>query len=865
MDGRHLIGAEQAQRAEPCAGDAVVERIVLRQREAERHGDAALDLPLAGERIDRLADEVRRVDLADRSVVVEHTHMGSVAVGDVADGIGNVLRAQRVGLGEVFAVELLPLERFPVHARPLRQLGADRAAAVAAGQRFHALPVRDAGIIGHPHIGARRREQLLTRPPAGFAGHERLARAGGRAGVRRVHRVGGLVDDILALTVQHGADDLRQHRAKSLSDAGCAGADMELTVLDRHDAAARIGNAHADARVLHRAGDADVLILLADVLHRLERFHKTGGRRRDLPVRQRLPGADGVAVADLPRGDAQLVCHLCERHFHGVAGLRHAEAAERARGRIVRIVRLAGDLKIFVVIGARRVRAGTLEHRAAERGIRAGVGDHLGLDALNESVAIAAHGDGHLHRVPLRVDEHTFLSAELHLDRTAREIGDERRVVLHRHILLAAEAAADEHIGHMDLFLGKPQQTGDLPRRVVSALIGGEDGQPVLVGIGDRALRLEEGVLRVRRFVMIHQHIVRVADGLIGVAAADVLFAQQVAGLMHERRKGLGGIGRAEHRLERLVVDLDERLCLLQSLLRLRRHKADGVAEVVGDPADGDHRVPVLLQMADLDLPRNVLRGVDADHAGQGLRLFLMDGKHPRAGVFAAHGAGVEHTVHIQIIRILAVALHLFRHVHAHSAFTDAIACLFLLRQLAAAEDLRREQNAVDDLHIARAAADVVADGERRLLARRRGIRVQQRLGGDDHARDAEAALHRAGLAEGVGIYVLLPVGKALDRKDGLSLQLVRRGNAGLRRLAVDEDMAGAARALAASVLDGGEAQLVAQEADELLIFLRLHGLSVHGKCRHSGVSLPKLFVWTAYYFSFSLYHIRPKLQQKDT
>jgi len=56
-----------------------------------------------------------------------------------------------------------------------------------------------------------------------------------------------------------------------------------------------------------------------------------------------------------------------------------------------------------------------------------------------------------------------------------------------------------------------------------------------------------------------------------------------------------------------------------------------------------------------------------------------------------------------------------------------------------------------------------------------------------------------------------------------------------------------------------------AEGTDELLIFLRLHGLSVHGKCRHSGVSLPKLFVWTAYYFSFSLYHIRPKLQQKDT
>ena len=52
--------------------------------------------------------------------------------------------------------------------------------------------------------------------------------------------------------------------------------------------------------------------------------------------------------------------------------------------------------------------------------------------------------------------------------------------------------------------------------------------------------------------------------------------------------------------------------------------------------------------------------------------------------------------------------------------------------------------------------------------------------------------------------------------------------------------------------LDGGRFNKIAQpEADELLIFFRLHGLSVHGKCRHSGVSLPKLFVWTAYYFSF--------------
>ena len=62
--------------------------------------------------------------------------------------------------------------------------------------------------------------------------------------------------------------------------------------------------------------------------------------------------------------------------------------------------------------------------------------------------------------------------------------------------------------------------------------------------------------------------------GYMNLGDTVVLFAQQVAGRMHERRKGLGGVGRAEHRLERLVVDLDERLCLLQSLRVLfRLHK----------------------------------------------------------------------------------------------------------------------------------------------------------------------------------------------------------------------------------------------------------------------------------------------------
>ena len=49
------------------------------------------------------------------------------------------------------------------------------------------------------------------------------------------------------------------------------------------------------------------------------------------------------------------------------------------------------------------------------------------------------------------MDEQRFSAAELHLDRQARHVGDERGVVLHGHVLLAAEAAADELVLHLDL------------------------------------------------------------------------------------------------------------------------------------------------------------------------------------------------------------------------------------------------------------------------------------------------------------------------------------------------------------------------------------------------------------------------------
>ena len=68
---------------------------------------------------------------------------------------------------------------------------------------------------------------------------------------------------------------------------------------------------------------------------------------------------------------------------------------------------------------------------------------------------------------------------------------------------------------------------------------------------------------------------------------------------------------------------------------------------------------------------------------------------------------------------------------------------------------------------------------------------------------------------------------------DVCSSDLVCLRDAGFRRLAVDEDMARAARALTAPVFDAGQMQLVAKIADEFLIFLHRDRCTVDNECSH--------------------------------
>ena len=452
LDLRDLVGAEEPQGAELGRGLAVHQGVLLREGEAQGHDHAALDLAFAGDGVHGLAHVVGGHHLLELAVLAENADLGGIAIGHVGHGVGH-RRAQGIGLGQVFGVELPALQIL-------------EGLALQGGLQVHA--------------GA----------AAGLAGDGGLSRAGGGAGVGGFKGIGADVDHLIPGQPHDGAHDLHQHRAKTLADAAGAGIDDHLAVLDLQPHPAGVGQTHAHAGVLHGAGNAGKLGIFVLLLHGHQRLHQAGGVIHDLAVGQRLAGTDGVAHADLPGGDADLVGHFIQQALHGKAGLGDAEAPEGAGRRVVGVVRPAVTLEVFIVVRPRGVGAGALENGAAQGGVGAGVGDDLHGHALDVALVVAAHGDLNVHGVALGMDQNALGAGELHLHRSAGEVGNQGRVVLHGHILLAAEAAAHQHVLYLHLFHGKAEHGRRLVLGVVGALVGGEDHHAVAIHVGHGALRL---------------------------------------------------------------------------------------------------------------------------------------------------------------------------------------------------------------------------------------------------------------------------------------------------------------------------------------------------------------------------------------
>ena len=124
----------------------------------------------------------------------------------------------------------------------------------------------------------------------------------------------------------------------------------------------------------------------------------------------------------------------------------------------------------------------------------------------------------------------------------------------------------------------------------------------------------------------------------------------------------------------------------------------------------------------------------------------------------------------------------------------------------------------VEDLLVPGAAAEVPGERLADLVVRRVRDAPEEIGRGDDEARRAEAALHRAGVGERLLHRVEAGVAaEALDRDDVVPVGLRGEDEARAHELAVEEDRARAALALLARVLRPGQLEPVAERRQEAL------------------------------------------------
>ena len=112
---------------------------------------------------------------------------------------------------------------------------------------------------------------------------------------------------------------------------------------------------------------------IVGILDLEQRLFKRRGAVGNLAVGQNLARLDGVTVADLPRIQADLLCQQVDQALERKLGLANAKAAVRAGGRVVGVVAITANVGVLVLVGADGMRAGALEHRAAQRRVGAGV------------------------------------------------------------------------------------------------------------------------------------------------------------------------------------------------------------------------------------------------------------------------------------------------------------------------------------------------------------------------------------------------------------------------------------------------------------------------------------------------------------
>jgi len=233
------------------------------------------------------------------------------------------------------------------------------------------------------------------------------------------------------------------------------------------------------------------------------------------------------------------------------------------------------------------------------------------------------------------------------------------------------------------------------------------------------------------------------------------------------------------------------------------------VADVARLLANGNHQRPVLADEADEALAGHVGGGEDAPHAGHSRRFAGVNGQHTRPWVVAEAQRAVEHTGQEDVGHVAVAAKDEVAGVVLGVACTDAAVGLWRRHLLFLADGLGGAFDGVNDLLITGATAEVGRQGLGDLVARRLRVLVDQGVGLDHHAGDAEAALHATLTDEGVGKDVLAIFAQPFDGRHVAAGATLHGRNAGQDGLTVQVHGATAAGGLRGATILGRDDALV--------------------------------------------------------
>ncbi len=310
----------------------------------------------------------------------------------------------------------------------------------------------------------------------------------------------------------------------------------------------------------------------------------------------------------------------------------------------------------------------------------------------------------------------------------------------------------------------------------------------------------------------------------VHVAAPDHRAREQVlVARIHLRgTRGQRVVGR-QHRRQRLVGDLDQRRRGARGHLAVGRHRGEHVADVAHLFALGHERRPVGVEDAVPALAGHVLRGRHRHHAGLRERLRDVDADHPRARVRRQVQGAEQHAGGTQVVHVGPRAQRHLARLPALGPMPEPAVHVGRGQRLAA-PDARHQLDRLDHLEVAGAAAQVLVERAHDLLARGRGMVVEQVLRAHHDSGRAEPALEAVGVGEGAREQVALGGRQALERVHAQALGALSGDVAGRARLAVHQHHARAALAGGlAAALGAGHAERAAQQVQQGLAGARVH------------------------------------------